>query len=539
MSEAVFLSGLIPAPALCAGHALCGRCRLRIIAAPDSSIPAPLPADLRRLSEEEIARGFRLACRHKAEIGMLLEISVPEHPRQMQTPAPALGLNAGLRRLPPLQDSENSMKSANCVLALDLGTTTLHWRLLSPPEEGSAGKGTVLWEGMCGNPQAGAGSDVISRLAYAQRPGGAETLRSLIRDTLRDIARQSRRRALAAGYAGVGSMCVAGNPVMSALLLGREISGSAHAPEFRSFPGEDGIPGLPPLIIPPQLSSFVGGDIAAGYASLVLDPATKAPEFPFFLADMGTNGEFLLALTPDSALTASVALGPALEGAGLYSGIEACPGAAADFLPEFDGLKPLVLTEDFDRPGATLRRAGPDEILPGMTGTACLALLHILRRCGSMSREGFFTAEAGGPLGRFFIPQRGADGECFITLGYGMRLYASDVESVLKVKAAFSLGMQRLLAAAVLNFSDLSALYLAGSLGRHVRTDVLEGLGFIPPGTGERLRVPGNTSLAGAELLLRRPATLEELRRRAAGMRYLDPASDSGFADAFAASMYF
>jgi uncharacterized 2Fe-2S/4Fe-4S cluster protein (DUF4445 family) len=72
-----------------------------------------------------------------------------------------------------------------------------------------------------------------------------------------------------------------------------------------------------------------------------------------------------------------------------------------------------------------------------------------------------------------------------------------------------------------------------------VRKDALEGLGFIPPGSGERLRAPGNTSLAGAGLLLRRPETLEELSLRAKGMRTVDLAADPDFARAFVASMHF
>jgi uncharacterized 2Fe-2S/4Fe-4S cluster protein (DUF4445 family) len=283
-------------------------------------------------------------------------------------------------------------------------------------------------------------------------------LRALILNALRDIVRESLHRAAAAGYGGVERICAAGNPIMTALLLGRKISGTAHAPEFPAVPGGENIPGLPPLVTPPQLSSFVGGDITAGYAALALDPDGEAPAFPFLLADMGTNGEFLLALSPDAALTGSVALGPALEGSGLYSGVEACPGAAADFLLEADGLKALVLPEDFNRPDALPRKAGRDERLPGMTGAACLSLLHILLRCGVMNKEGFFTAGNAGPMGRFFPLRRDAGGESFVAPGYGLRLYASDVESVLKVKAAFSLGIERLLAAAGLAFSDLAVL---------------------------------------------------------------------------------
>lgn len=53
-------------------------------------------------------------------------------------------------------------------LAVDLGTTSIHWRLLD-------GTGHEAASGQALNPQMGAGSDVVSRLAAARNQEGPGT----------------------------------------------------------------------------------------------------------------------------------------------------------------------------------------------------------------------------------------------------------------------------------------------------------------------------------------------------------------------------
>ena len=60
------------------------------------------------------------------------------------------------------------------VLAIDLGTTSLCWRALNA-------QGTPLAEGRALNPQAGAGADIMSRLAVASTAEGRELLAQLVR----------------------------------------------------------------------------------------------------------------------------------------------------------------------------------------------------------------------------------------------------------------------------------------------------------------------------------------------------------------------
>lgn len=483
-AQAAYLSGLFPPPALCSGLGRCGRCRVRY---PETA-PDPTPEDTAVLAPEEVAAGWRLGCRHPAEPGAVLEI--PAEPRGSRPPIP-----------------ETRVVLA---LACDLGTTSLQWSALDQA-------GCIVAQGGELNPQLGAGAEVMSRLAHAASPGGAEQMRGLVLDAL--------RRACSGLPGRVGSLAVAGNPAMTLLLLGRSTAGLAAAPYRLDYPGgiwEELAHDLPAAYILPQLAPFVGGDISAGLAALCLGREAPAP--PWVLADLGTNGEFALVL-PDRVLLASVPLGPALEGVGMRFGRLAEPGAAAAFLLAPGGLAPVRL------PG------GPD--VPGITGTGYLSLLARLRSLEILDEAGRFVPGAT-PLARRVAAALGSrGGEPCLGLPGGMHLLARDVEELLKVKAAFDLALSRLLAEAGLAARDLTAVCLAGALGRHASPMDLEALGFLPPGLGEKVRAVGNTSLMGAvRMLLDREARawVEALPGRC---RLLELNADPGFQAAYLARMRF
>src|SRR5512138_2191364 len=73
------LSSLLPGYAApCEGRGLCGRCAVRI-----SPPPPPSAGDLARLSTEEIAQGWRLACGHQVDASLTVALAEtgPRPPR--------------------------------------------------------------------------------------------------------------------------------------------------------------------------------------------------------------------------------------------------------------------------------------------------------------------------------------------------------------------------------------------------------------------------------------------------------------------------
>ena len=474
LARAIWLFPGLRPPALCSGLGCCGRCRVLFISPP----PQPSEVEIRVLSPEELAGNIRLACRHHAVPGTEVQIFSATAPSRV-----VLRPDAGEALL----------------LAVDLGTTSLHWRAF-------ARSGLLAAEGRELNPQMGAGSEIMSRLAAAATPQGRARLAGLVRAALGDIIRILPGTAV--------ECCMAANPAMTSIFLEHALEGLSRAPYRLSYAGGSSelVAGLPPLWIPPQLAPFVGGDISAGVAFVL---ARMRPEYPFLLADLGTNGEFVLALGPDRSLAASVPLGPALEGIGLRYGNVAENGAAQAFSLGSSGLQASVIG------GGELR---------SVCATGYLSLIRILLQHGLLSVEGAFRREARTPLagrltGRF---RDTVDGLRF-ALTEDIYFYAHDVEAILAVKAAFSLTLERLLAHAGIDSARLRRIFVAGALGSHVKTDDLEALGFFPPGLGTRFIPLGNSALAGAELFLREPEWREKIAHWAQSCSAPDLASEQDF----------
>ena len=488
LAQAIFLAGLWPDTPLCAGLGKCGLCRVRFI----SHAPAPHGEENRKLGPKGISLGWRLACLH------------PDDPCELELPRPV----AASRTAQTTAD-----RTTPYALAVDLGTTSVHWQAVA--------HGETLASGGALNPQIGLGAEVMSRMAFGATPEGRAILRRLVVERLESIANDLNRSL----GGPCTSLAVAGNPAMTYLLLGLSTDTLARAPYKLTYRGGDFqsvSPTLPTAYIPPLAAPFVGADLTAGLVAL----ESGGAEYPFVLADLGTNGEFILALSPDERLCASVPMGPALEGVGLTFGRTASPGAVAGFEFSPAGLVPL-------------RLEGPGGQGPGMTGTGYLSLTALLRRHGVLDETGAFGPGSTPLAAKLAAGLDTHNNEPVFRIEPGLYLAASDVEEILKVKAAFNLALTALLDRAGLGPSGLKAIHLAGALGEHVSLDDLEVLGFLPPGAKARTHRAGNTSLAGAVLL----ATDEKARDFAASLpptiRLVDLTGSDDFGQRFVERMRF
>ncbi|MDR2892062.1 MAG: ASKHA domain-containing protein [Deltaproteobacteria bacterium] len=619
-AQLVYLSGLFEAPALCNGIGRCGRCRMRFSREGDTLkfgsgaglrpeqgvAPEADELDLQTLGPKAVAQGWRLGCHHAAEAGQTLELP-PEirslrkrsrnrhglfdsgnSPDSLENTGDLLAVGSEIFRLKPKLPTTGT-------LALDFGSTSLHalWLSGSAPEHESHAM-------VAPNPQMGAGSDIMSRLAWAAEPAGREQLSHLSLD--------ATRRLLNEAPAQSREVVLAANPAMVYLLLGKDAAGLAQAPYRLDYRGGqyENLPGLPPFWVSPLISPFIGGDISAGFSFLALNKAFK-PEYPFVLADLGTNGELLLALDRHTALAASLPLGPALEGGGMRHGAEARPEngpATGDEEATLAQTAGIITSFSLSPHGLTAVTLPPDTLPQGISGTGYISLAHNLRKLNLLNSEGHFVrpepAQVSPPAfmsqGTSFAPafprsgplaaeltnsplgplsshlpgplfqlarrlgdnlQRLPNGEPYWPVFGKIGMSAGDVEELLKVKAAFSLGLKLLLKKAGIpprpagshmpgqpgkSYNGLAAIYLAGSLGRHIENAALTGLGFVPENLGGRIRPVGNTSLAGAALLAGSPQKQplrEELCRWAEGVETLNLAAEPEFHQMFAAEMFF
>lgn len=619
LSRAIWLSGLLPPLPLCAGLGRCGRCRVRFC----SSAPPPLPAEAEVFSLPELEQGWRLACRRQVPDAGQLDLALP--PENLAGYAELAAMPGGDAPQPASINAEAGAEAealsasgaelAPLALAVDLGTTSVYWRAVRLPpacENGVSALNApraatesnapaapsghsadrhdpapqVMGQGRFLNPQAGAGADIMSRLAVARHEPGRGMLAGLVRQSLRRVMDSLER----GGVGRVERLCVAANTAMTDIFLDRPVEGLCAAPYVLEHHGHEWaqVPDFPPVYIPPLPAPFAGGDVGAGLAALL---AADVPR-PFVLADLGTNGELALVDEAGGLLLASVPLGPALEGIGPQCGQLAGPGVITDF-----SLAPTGLAAHFfvpeqhgahrpgsvshagldavwgagDRPdmdadvyagagrshgghcpcpscqavsaravhaGATAgegARRGLAEGLPsarGISATGYVSLLAVLLRAGLLREDGAFVPDPAMPLARRLAStlEAGKDtGGARLRLPHGQWLCAADVEELLKVKAAFALALESLLAAAGLAPQSVNALCLAGALGEHVRAHDLQTLGFIPPSLAPRLRAVGNASLDGAALLALYPRQREQLARLCAGANVLSLVDEKNF----------
>lgn len=477
LAQAVYTSGATPSPALCNGLGRCGACKMLIMSEP----PPPVEAEVAVLEQHELDAGWRLGCRHAAKEGMRIQLPPGKETSYFAVDCP-----------------DQTPKTIS--LAIDLGTTAIKWAALD--------QGRVVAHGRELNPQMGAGAEVMSRLAFATTEQGASTLRNLTVSALQRLKELVRKRLHGAS---VAECCISANSVMAYLLLGVDVAGLAAAPyrlEYtggrnETLPEEFGLPKWENVYIPPLLSPFIGADLSAGLACIQFRHEAP-PQYPYFLADFGTNGECILALAPDKYLTASVALGPALEGVGLTFGGMAGPNTITGV-----ALSPVGVTPDVWRQEGTA--SGGEGASPlRITGAGYLALVQLLMQHGVLHRDGRFAADPPPtPLGKkLFNNVAVRRGErCFHLTPdkQGLFLSAGDVEELLKVKGAFNLAFSALFDAADCSPGDLCALYVSGALGESIGAQTLEALGFFPAGLGRRVRILGNSSLAGAQTFLTTP----------------------------------
>ncbi len=503
LAQSIFLSGEFAVKPLCSGLGHCGLCRVQFVSEP----PPPLPEDEQILGVEAVNDGWRLGCRHKVLADCHVRMDV-----NLLNSAPA-----ARQAKPSAKAKEKKLR-----LAVDLGTTSLLWSALAV-----SGKSSETFSPVCSgkelNPQMGAGSDVLSRLAAALAPDGEKRLQTLTLAAL--------RRIIADLPGPVEEICLAGNTAMIALTRGASVLGLASAPYSLEFRGNhtENLPGLPPIYFPPQVSPFIGSDISAGMA-LLLD---SKPAYPFLLADLGTNGEFVLALSAKRSLAVSVPLGPALEGIGLSYGALAGVGGEAGVITGFEttpqGLRPMP------------ESPAPLAAYTGISGTGYLSLHRQLRQLKIIGDDGRFNTDGLPPLARKITAGlHNRSGQLELQLVDNLSLTGTDVEEILKVKAAFSLAVDTLLDAARLAPKDLSACFLAGALGQYVNLEDLYGLGFLPDSLPQKnIRILGNTALAGAELLLGSPQARDSAVAWAKSAYALNLTADKAFMTRFLKHMQF
>jgi uncharacterized 2Fe-2S/4Fe-4S cluster protein (DUF4445 family) len=432
-----------------------------------------------------------------------------------------------------------NMERQNYSIVIDIGTTTVFGQILNlneckvvPCSDGNCdgAKLFALAETSDYNAQISFGEDVITRIVYAQKPGGLKkmqrTVIGAINGIIDELLRMSRiERSL------ISHMVVAGNTTMTQLFLGidpKYIREAPYVPTAQLIPPVRAVHlGINigdhvHIYTFPMVASYVGGDIVAG----VLGSGMFQREALTLYMDIGTNGEIVLG-NKDWLASVSCSAGPAFEGAGIQFGMRATCGAIEEVSINPRTYEPMILT---------IGRAKPI----GICGSGLIDAVAELLEAGIIDQKGKFRHD----ISSARVRKRANGYEYVIAykeetqINDDIVLTEIDIENLIRTKGAIYAGCKVLLDSVGLTFEYLEQVIIAGGFGRHLDLEKAIFIGLLPDLDINKFIFVGNGSLLGARLLSFSQTLLKETERISLMMTNLELSNHSGFMNEFMAAMF-
>jgi len=433
-----------------------------------------------------------------------------------------LGKRNGTTEIVLIEPGDTSQK--NFGLAFDIGTTTISGQLVDLNTK------KVLGTKATYNKQASFGSDIITRIIYAQEQDGLEKLHHAVIDGMNQMI-QELVQEHNIDLNDVNCVLCAGNTTMVHLLLRVEptyIRREPYVPTANFVPtiraSEAGIKINPRGLLScvPGVSSYVGGDTAAG----VLSSGLYKEEDLSILIDIGTNGEIALG-NKDFLIAAAASAGPAFEGSGVSCGMRASKGAIQ---------KVKIAPGDFKVNYNTIGDVKPR----GICGSGYIDIVAQMLGAGIIDKSGKIKAGdsrcvRNGESGREFVvafkEESDATSDIVIT--------ETDIENLKRAKAAIYSATSVLTKHMNLDFSNIKKFFIAGGFGTYLDIDNAVAMGLLPDLEKSRFMFIGNSALAGSRQILLSYEAMKTVNEIARKITYFELSVDPGYMDEYMAALFF
>ncbi|MDZ4230325.1 MAG: ASKHA domain-containing protein, partial [Dehalococcoidales bacterium] len=415
-------------------------------------------------------------------------------------------------------------RKTSYALAFDIGTTTVCGQLLD------LNRGRVIAESMDYNGQISYGSDVITRIARCQKPGGLKKLQQAVVTTINGVIDELLAQSKV-DIKHVAHMVVAGNTTMIQILLGLDPKYLRLAPYT---PVANFIPPLEAkslgikvkkqvyLFTFPLVASYVGGDIVAG----VVASGIHQRKLLTLFIDIGTNGELVIG-NSDWMVTAACSAGPAFEGGGVKHGMMATSGAIESFTVNPSTLEPKLGTIGDEKP-------------KGICGSGLINITAGLLEAGIIGQNGKFNndlpterireGESGYEYVLAWAPETQVNKDIVIT--------ETDIDNLMRAKAAIYAGCQTLAGSVGVSCSDFEQVIIAGAFGSHINIEKSITIGLFPDLPLDRFIFIGNGSLLGAKLTSFSTDLLDDARRVAHMMTNFELSENVDFMNNYIAALF-
>jgi len=566
---------------ICGGKGTCGRCKVRVL---EGQLSPLSETEGRKLSPDEITKGYRLACQAEVLSDLKLhippqsltaaqrtqvegqELTVPIVPVvvgcDVQLPPPTredirsdldrmrhlmaetLGLNdltvdfALLRQLPTRLREEAwsgtvGLRGQEVVsfgqlgrellgLAVDVGTTKLAGYLVELET------GRTLAAAGAMNPQIAYGEDVMARIAYAMDgEEQADTLQKAVVGAVNDLARNLCTQSGHLHHPQeIVEAVVVGNTAMHHLFTGLPVRQLGLAPYLAAVSEALDVKAREVgLEMAPggyvHLLPNIAGFVGADHVAMILSTEIGEAEGTVLGLDIGTNTEVVLRAN-GRLIACSTASGPAFEGAHIRDGMRAAEGA-------IERLRIVASGVEYQ----TIGDAPP----VGLCGSGVLDAVAQLRQSGIVDERGNMGHHPGvrrtdhGPEFVLVAAEEGGNGrEVVISRG--------DVGEIQLAKGAIRAGINILLDEAGLSAQDIDQVIIAGAFGTYIDVSSAIVIGMFPPLPLERFNQVGNAAGMGAKLALVSQEQRVKAAEIARQVEYIELTNDKRFVDEFARAMY-
>lgn len=426
--------------------------------------------------------------------------------------------------------NRNVVLNEDTLAACDIGTTTVVCYLIDKET------GQIISTRSGANPQRSFGADVLSRIDAAARAddndkanGGLQMMQTQIVSLLNGWISEMLTEC---GRTKVSRFSVAGNTVMCHLLMGISPEKLGKAPfmpdEYfgRKFnPLDIGLENCQTMIIFPDVSGFVGGDITAGMMETV-----NCNELTLYL-DIGTNGEMALG-KGDRYVCCATAAGPAFEGAQIELGMPAAKGAVDKVWLEGRRIKYSVIGND--RP-------------VGLCGSGLIDALAVLLKAGIIDENGTILSGQELPiLFRSYVFEVEAEETAQSTelslavhIAPGVYITQEDIRKLQLAKGAIAAGIEVLFKEYGCTPCNIDVLTFAGGFGNYIDKASAAAIGLFPQELLDKAKEVGNAAGNGAVSAALSQEAWERALEISGDMRYIELASYPHFDEMYVEHMNF
>jgi uncharacterized 2Fe-2S/4Fe-4S cluster protein (DUF4445 family) len=429
------------------------------------------------------------------------------------------------RRQPKIVNIEpGDTRDKHYSLAIDVGTTTIKGQLLD------LNRGQVVSEEVEYNGQMAYGSDIITRIAYCQKPGGLATLQQAVVKSINNIiARMTNITGIDRSF--IGHLSVAGNTTMVQILLDidpQHIRLSPYTPAATYLPSLKAADlGLEVsnhvyLSTFPLVASYIGGDIIAGVVAAGMHRTKRLTLY----IDIGTNGEIVIG-NSEWMVAAACSAGPAFEGGEIKHGMIASDGAIEECEIDLANYEPEIRTINGGKPR-------------GICGSGLINIVAALLRAGIIGQNGHFLAELKSDRVRHssdgyeYVLARGTDTET----GSDIVITEIDIDNLMRAKAAMYAGFRTLMKSVGFVPKDIRQVIIAGAFGNYINIDKAVFIGLLPDLPRNRFRFIGNGSLTGARLADFSIDIINAVRRVTGLMTNFELSENNDFMENYLAALF-